>query len=466
MQAAQKQLTDTNTDFAEKLANTRQVLRGIAGTVEKQKSASEKMFDETREKIRLAEEAAAASAESSVSAERVEELEALVKELEIRLEKIPELKKRAEDAEEELRAQQSALEDQKKEWETAAKTSQEECDRLRAELEEKSGALTAAEASAKSAQEEAAQHKARLDERSTAESERDNEINTVREKLAETESSLAEARKDAEEARKAGEAVTSECKRLRGDLDDMRRAREKGLSEDAANALRRELEDVRAQQHMMEEQLAEEQAKGTKSVLATQLAEALKDAEDARSELRSLRLQSGASAKPGKAASGAPTTSDTQRVQEAATRLSGQKRTLGELLVEAKLVSQELVDEAIQIQKGNPQQHVGAILIEKGHASEEAVAQALAWQCDVPYVALTEGAITPEAATTISQRLAQQHTCIPIQADDNSLTLAMHNPLDLLAIEDVERAAARTVEVVVSTPREIRAAIEKYYWEP
>ena len=70
------------------------------------------------------------------------------------------------------------------------------------------------------------------------------------------------------------------------------------------------------------------------------------------------------------------------------------------------------------------------------------------------------------AAALISERLANQHLCVPVEANEEAITLAMANPLDLVAIEDVERAYGRKVDVVVGTATQIRAAIGKYYWEP
>nr|HPO14020.1 type II secretion system protein GspE [Candidatus Hydrogenedentota bacterium] len=64
------------------------------------------------------------------------------------------------------------------------------------------------------------------------------------------------------------------------------------------------------------------------------------------------------------------------------------------------------------------------------------------------------------------ERPANQHQCLPVRTTDEGLILAMVNPLDLLAIEDVERTTNRKVEIVVVTPSDIKEAIAKYYWEP
>jgi len=94
------------------------------------------------------------------------------------------------------------------------------------------------------------------------------------------------------------------------------------------------------------------------------------------------------------------------------------------------------------------------------------VAQALACQCGVDFVALTERTVNSEATALINERLANKHNCIPVRATAGTLELAMANPMDLVAIEDVERTTNRKVEVVVSTASAIKEAIAKFYWEP
>ncbi|MCF6287276.1 MAG: hypothetical protein L3K26_19150, partial [Candidatus Hydrogenedentes bacterium] len=98
--------------------------------------------------------------------------------------------------------------------------------------------------------------------------------------------------------------------------------------------------------------------------------------------------------------------------------------------------------------------------------SEAAVAQARASQCGVDFMRITETTVDPDAASLISERLANQHSCIPISVSDRGMVLAVVNPMDLLAIEDVERFTNKKVDVIVGTVPEIEHAIARYYWEP
>jgi hypothetical protein len=297
-------------------------------------------------------------------------------------------------------------------------------------------------------------------------------------KAAEASAELAQGRASAmelelEEALVQARNAERETAEIRMAYEDALAAREELATQ--LQQLQKQLDAEREKNRLNEEQLEEERARGTKSVLASQLSEALKEAEDARAEVRELKrkLEQAqrlvAQAGDGAATATAPRHSveeELNLVRRAAEAKGGGKFTIGELLVNAGLVTPAQVDEAIEIQRNDRQQHIGAILVANGWASEEAVAQALAYQCNVPFVRMDTLSLKPESAGLISERLAHQHSCIPIDSDGATMTLAMVNPLDLVAIEDIERATSLKVEVVVGVPREIKEAIEKYYWEP
>jgi len=263
------------------------------------------------------------------------------------------------------------------------------------------------------------------------------------------------------------EALRVENDRLQATVSTM-------ITEAEANDLRRALDEERVRVDLLEQRLSDENAKGTKASLALQLAEAIKEAEEAKEALRQLRSSSGVRVSGGgvvapKAAveSISRTGLEEQRmVLAAAKSAKGQKRTIGELLVEAGIVSRDQLQDAVEEQRRNPQTHLGAIFIERKHATEEAVAQALACQCGADFVDLGGDMIDAGAAALINERLANQHVCIPVRVGEEKLVVAMANPMDLVAIEDVERATGRGVEVVVGTPTQIREAIAKFYWEP
>lgn len=155
--------------------------------------------------------------------------------------------------------------------------------------------------------------------------------------------------------------------------------------------------------------------------------------------------------------------SEQEKVINATSTILKRKRkpNLGEILIAAGIIDEYQLEEALKIQKQTPMKHLGDILVELGFVSEYAVAQSLACQCEVPFSMLTERDISPEAINAVPSRIMRQHTCIPMRVTERTLTVALTNPIDLVAIEDLEHASGKRVEIVVSTPTEIKNLLEK-----
>jgi 2'-5' RNA ligase len=109
------------------------------------------------------------------------------------------------------------------------------------------------------------------------------------------------------------------------------------------------------------------------------------------------------------------------------------------------------------------QQNIDSALAVLGFTKEEDIAQALTAQYGFPYLPLSNYEINPEIANIIPVRVARQYMLVPIDKIGNNLTLAMSNPLNVQAIEDVELLSGCNVQTFVSTSSDIKKAIEKYY---
>lgn len=281
------------------------------------------------------------------------------------------------------------------------------------------------------------------------------------------------------------EGLKTELLAVQRELETLKERYREGLSSDAALALRQQVTETAAQVSALEKELLEAREHAKKSVLAQQLTDAIQEAERLEEENERLRAQLGiledgrrimdggyaletaeavAYAEP--QVSRSPE-DELLRIQRSAQKWThGPKRVIGQILLDAGVITEEQLEKALEVQKSNPQQHLGALLGELGFASEEAIAQARASQCGVDYIRIAEDTIDPEAAALINQRLASQHNCIPVSATPKSMVLAVTNPMDLLAIEDVERFTNRKVDVVVGTVPDVTQAIARYYWEP
>jgi type IV pilus assembly protein PilB len=137
-------------------------------------------------------------------------------------------------------------------------------------------------------------------------------------------------------------------------------------------------------------------------------------------------------------------------------------KQLGELLIERGIISQNQLEKALAVQQERGGL-IGEILVELGFAKEEEIAQTLTAQYGFPYLPLSNYDINPDIANIIPGRVARQYLLIPIDKIGNNLTLAMSNPLNIQAMEDVELLSGCSVQSFVSTSSDIKKAIEKYY---
>ena len=131
---------------------------------------------------------------------------------------------------------------------------------------------------------------------------------------------------------------------------------------------------------------------------------------------------------------------------------------LGSLLVSAGAIDQDQLDAALTTQQ-NEDAPLGEILLGSGALTESAMADALDSQ-----LGLGRAHPTPiDAQNNLSKRLpegfAQEHSCIPLEAKDGRILVAMADPLDLQTIDALERALDAPVEPRVATASEINAAL-------
>ena len=137
-------------------------------------------------------------------------------------------------------------------------------------------------------------------------------------------------------------------------------------------------------------------------------------------------------------------------------------KQLGELLVERGVINNEQLHIALEHQKGHGKL-LGEVLVDLKFATEKDIAQALTHQYGFPFLPLSNYEIDPEVLSAIPENICRQFCLIPIDKIGKSLTLAMANPLNAQAAEDVELITGCVVQTFVSTSTEIKQAIAKYY---
>jgi len=137
-------------------------------------------------------------------------------------------------------------------------------------------------------------------------------------------------------------------------------------------------------------------------------------------------------------------------------------KPLGEILVERGVISRAKLEQVLVFQKEKGYLF-GEALVEMKLATEEDVVQALTCQYGFPYLPLANYEIAPEVVATVPLNVCKKYFLVPIDKIGRSLTLAMANPLDVQALEELEKSTGCSVQAFVSTATEINNAINRYY---
>jgi type IV pilus assembly protein PilB len=141
----------------------------------------------------------------------------------------------------------------------------------------------------------------------------------------------------------------------------------------------------------------------------------------------------------------------------------GNKVRLGELLVTFGVITQVQLDAALEEQKKTGIR-LGEAIRKLGYVSEETMIEFLGRQLNIPHVDLEKIVPDKSAINLVPEALARRHKAIPISRVGKLITLAMADPLDVFAIDDIGAASGFEISPVVSAERNIIKAIDKYYW--
>lgn len=135
---------------------------------------------------------------------------------------------------------------------------------------------------------------------------------------------------------------------------------------------------------------------------------------------------------------------------------------IGELLLKEQLITPEQLQQALERQSGTGKL-LGEVLVDLGYITRHALFTAVAKQLGVAYYDLKKSPVLPWVARLLSSNLARRHRVLPVDIKDDRLILAMENPCDVVAQEEVRLATGREVEPVLADPEQLRAAIEQVY---
>jgi len=138
------------------------------------------------------------------------------------------------------------------------------------------------------------------------------------------------------------------------------------------------------------------------------------------------------------------------------------KKPLGELLIERGVINHEQLTLSLEHQKEH-KGLLGEILVELNFATEADIVQALTCQYGFPYLPLSNYEIGADIISTVSKEICIKGQVIPVDKIGKNLSLAMSNPLNVDAAEEVERATGCVVQAFVCTMTDLKQSIKKYY---
>lgn len=145
----------------------------------------------------------------------------------------------------------------------------------------------------------------------------------------------------------------------------------------------------------------------------------------------------------------------------------GRKKRLGDLLVEAGTITQDQLMQALNVQKTEKKgQRLGVVLMDLGFTDEKQIVKALCSQLKLQPVDLSNIRIPEEITKLTEEAVLRKHNLIPFQFHEknpNVIKVAMSDPLDIRAMDDISIITGLQIERYVATPSDIAAAIDRYY---
>lgn len=138
-----------------------------------------------------------------------------------------------------------------------------------------------------------------------------------------------------------------------------------------------------------------------------------------------------------------------------------QPKKMGDYLIERKMITPRQLSAALKEQKETGEK-LGRILVKRGILTEQQIIEALEFVLGVPHVQISKIKIDPDAVKLISPQLIRLHKILPISVEKNQITLAMADPLNHQALDDVRMATGINVVPVLAGEKEMDTAIRQY----
>ena len=137
-------------------------------------------------------------------------------------------------------------------------------------------------------------------------------------------------------------------------------------------------------------------------------------------------------------------------------------KKLGELLIEFKYITREQLEKALDHQEDSDKR-LGDVLLDLGYISESDLVEVLEFQLGVERADLSKYVIDPSLSQYIPENIAQRYNAVPVSKDGDTLKVAMSDPSDLLAIDDMEMTSNLRVKPMIATKSEISQVMSQVF---
>lgn len=140
---------------------------------------------------------------------------------------------------------------------------------------------------------------------------------------------------------------------------------------------------------------------------------------------------------------------------------------IGEVLKEYGYITDEQIKQALEFQKTDEGKgkRLGDLLLQLGFVTEKQVLEALGKKLDLPIVKLEDMEFDLSVIAKVPKPILEKYCAIPVAEKNGRLVLAMCDPLDFYAQEDIKQIAGMPLDIVLSERRVISAEIDRHYAE-
>lgn len=143
-------------------------------------------------------------------------------------------------------------------------------------------------------------------------------------------------------------------------------------------------------------------------------------------------------------------------------------KRIGKILLERGIIDERQLNQALELQKkeqekGEHWRLIGEILVGLGYATEEEVITSVTMQYAVPYLPIESYEIDEELIKSVSADIVYKYVFLPVDRIGSLMTITISEIPEAETIAKIEQALGSNVEIFVSSPTELRKAIDKYY---